>query len=214
LAKSPNFGEQTAGTVFAIRTCVADFDVIAAVSETLQDLVTAGLQTISPITPPTAQVVDLLQPFQTPTQAKVTLFLYEITEDPSARNRPHSRNQMGAGVEIRKPPMALLLRYMVTSWSGDWRTDQQIMGRVLQLFYDSAIVSGPDLRGVLTDTSTAIKMCLAPISLEDRARVWYSVQQPYRLSLTYEARVVDVDSRSQRQVPFVREGERRTGMPT
>ncbi len=192
---------------------VADFDVIAAVSETLQDLVTQGLTVISPASPPTAHVVDLLQPFATPTQARVTLFLYEIVEDPSARNRPHTRRQSSTAVEVRKPPMALLCRYMMTSWSSMWSTDQRVLGRVMQLFYDHAIISGPQLKGALAGTDAAIKMTLAPISLEDRARVWYSVQQPYRLSLTYEARVVDLDAQATAKVPFVREGTRNVEAP-
>ena len=192
---------------------MADFDVIAAVSETLEALITEGLTTISPATPPTAQVVDLLQPFQTPSQAKVTLFLYEIVEDPSVRNRAPRRPQSGGQVDESKPPMALLLRYMITSWSENWRTDQRILGRVLQVFYDEAIIAGPHLKGALQGTSAAIKMTLAPISLEDRARVWYSVQQPYRLSLTYETRVINLDSTKSRKTSFVREGERDMGMP-
>ncbi|WP_428268700.1 DUF4255 domain-containing protein [Haliangium sp.] len=171
-----------------------DFDVVADVSETLRSVVTAGLSTLMPPPAPTAEVVDLLRPVQSSSSAKVTIFLYEIAEDPSARNRPYLRRPAGADVELQRPPMALLLRYMVTPWSGDWSTDQKILGRVLQIFYDNAILSGPQLQAGLAGTSEAIKLTLAPITLEDRARVWYSVQQPYRLSLTYEARVVNLDS--------------------
>jgi hypothetical protein len=188
---------------------VADHDVIAAVSLTLQGLVTAGLQTLTPAPP--AEVVDLPQPAQS-NAARVTLFLYEIIEDPSARNRPHgvsaSGTPAGSSMEVRKPPLSLLLRYLVTPWSGDWETDQKIIGRVLQIFYDGAIISGPSLQGVLANTSEALKVTLAPISLEDRARVWYSIQQPYRLSLTYEVRVVNLDSTEARQTRPVREKTR------
>jgi len=30
--------------------------------------------------------------------------------------------------------------------------------------------------------------------LEERARVWYAIQKPYRLSVTYEVRVVNLDA--------------------
>ncbi len=184
---------------------MADYDVIASVSETLEQLLTAGLGTLTPA--PVAQVVDLLQP-TTSASARVTIFLYEIAEDTSVRNRPTSyvpsTTKPGSSV-VRKPPMGLLLRYLMTPWSGDWQTDQKMMGRVLQVLYDGAIISGPSLRGALANTSEAIKMTLAPITLEDRARVWYAIQQPYRLSLTYEARVVNLDSIETKLVPPVRE---------
>src|SRR2546430_10710844 len=45
-------------------------------------------------------------------------------------------------VTIRKPPAALILRYMMTPWSGDRFTDHKIMGRVVQTLYDKAIISG------------------------------------------------------------------------
>jgi hypothetical protein len=193
---------------------VADYDVVAAVSETLETLLTAGLGTLSPA--PIAQVVDLLQPVSSST-ARVTLFLYEIVEDPSARNRSArvtpSGTTPGETLDISRPPMALLLRYLMTPWGGDWQTDQKIIGRVLQIFYDKAIIAGPDLKGVLTNTSDAIKMTLAPISLEDRTRVWYSVQQPYRLSLTYEARVINLDAITSRTTKPVRSSERERAEP-
>ena len=32
------------------------------------------------------------------------------------------------------------------------------------------------------------------MQLEDRARVWWAIGQPYRLSVNYEVRVVDIDA--------------------
>jgi hypothetical protein len=32
------------------------------------------------------------------------------------------------------------------------------------------------------------------LTLEERARVWYAIEKPYRLSLTYEVRVVNLDA--------------------
>jgi len=35
---------------------------------------------------------------------------------------------------------------------------------------------------------------MSPLSLEERTRVWHAVQKPYRLSVSYEVRVVNLDS--------------------
>ena len=45
--------------------------------------------------------------------------------------------------------MALLLRYMLTPWSGDRLTDHKLLGRTFQVLYDGAILSGPQLQGGL-----------------------------------------------------------------
>jgi Pvc16 N-terminal domain len=110
------------------------------------------------------------------------------------RNRPHVLTTTVPDLTRKRPPMALLLRYMMTPRSGDRVTDHRIMGRTLQVLYDGAILSGVRLQGTLIGTDEALKVTLAPITLEERARVWYAIQKPYRLSVTYEVRVVNLDS--------------------
>ncbi|NOT28288.1 MAG: DUF4255 domain-containing protein [Acidobacteria bacterium] len=185
-----------------------DFNVIADVSRTLQRFLTQGFSTLVPAPPPVAEIHDLQGNISTD-PARLTLFLFEVIEDPSQRNRPPVRTDLPApatpSVRISKPPMALLLKYMMTAWSGDRFTDHQILGRTLQVLYDGAILSGPQLLGAtLQNTSVALKITLTPITLEERSRVFYAVQKPYRLSLTYDVRVVDLDTRtSQGRVPVV-----------
>jgi hypothetical protein len=68
---------------------MAEFDVVAAVSRTLEERLTAGLLELGGTTPPHAQVHDLVEePATDP--ATLTLFLYDIVQDPSVRNRPAS----------------------------------------------------------------------------------------------------------------------------
>jgi hypothetical protein len=77
-----------------------------------------------------------------------------------------------------------------------------MLGRVLQALYDEAILHGPQLQGGLAGTSQALKVTLSQLTLEERTRIWNAVQQPYRLSVTYEVRVVNLDPLEQRtQVP-------------
>ena len=172
------------------------FRVIADVSRTLESVLTAGLSTLVPGPPPVAEVHDLQGNIATK-PARLTLFLFEVVEDASMRNRPPTRTDTVAppGIQITKPPMALLLRYLMTAWSGDRFTEHQILGRTLQVLYDGAIIAGPLLQGAtLQNTDVSLKLTLAPITLEERARVFYSVQRPYKLSLTYDVRVVNIDS--------------------
>src|SRR5437667_6908692 len=107
-------------------TGMADYNVIADVSSTLQVVLTDAYKTLQPAVPPVAEISDLQGVISTD-PARVTLFLFEAVEDPSAKNRPRVRATPPPGppppppnrLFLKKPPMALLLRYMLTPWSGD-----------------------------------------------------------------------------------------------
>lgn len=177
-----------------------DYSVIGDVSATLQTLLADGMATLAP--PATAEIHDLAQAPST-TPARLTLFLFEVLQDPSARNRPNRRQVSGSQIVTTKPPVALLLRYLLTPWSGDRITDHRILGKAVEVLYDHPIISGPALQGALAGEDAALKVSMCKVSLEDLARVWYAVQRPYRLSLTYEVRVVNLDPTTSRAVPAV-----------
>lgn len=171
---------------------MADYPVIGDVSETLRFVLDAGLSSLVP--PPTVEVHDLQGAIPT-APAHVTLCLYDVVEDPSAKNRPRRKTVDPLGsLRIEKAPMALLLRYLVTPWSGTRAADHQILGRVMQILYDGAIIHGPALQGGLAGTSEALKITMAPIPLQERFWLWQAVQKAYRISVTYEVRVVNLDA--------------------
>lgn len=170
------------------------FNVIADVSLTLQNVLTDSLSILVPAPPPIAQLHDL-RPGNIPeAPPTLTIFLFDVAEDPSARNRARIREVVPPNVTIRKPPMALMLRYLLTPWSGDRLTDHRILGRVMQTLYDGAILSGTQLAGGLAGSDQALKITPATLTLDERSRVWFSIQRPYRLSVAYEVRVVNLRS--------------------
>lgn len=177
-----------------------DANVISDVSLTLQRVLHDSLVSLDP-----QFFVDVsdLQGQMSTSPLHLTIFLFEVVEDPSAKNRPPVREVINQAVFTRKPPVALLLRYMLTPWSGDRMTDHKILGKVIETLYDGAIIVGPKLQGGLANTDAVLNVNMAPITLEDRTRVWYSVQKPYRLSLTYEVRVVNLDSTLQERTGLV-----------
>jgi hypothetical protein len=67
-----------------------DYTVIADVSSTLQTVLTAAYAPLDPGSPPVAEISDLQGNIST-NPARMTLFLFETVEDPSARNRPKVR---------------------------------------------------------------------------------------------------------------------------
>ena len=174
---------------------MADFGVVSDVSATLVAALDDQLGTLVP--PARAELNDLAG--AVPAGLVLTVTLYEILEDPPSRNRPPVREVNGAAVITRKPPMALLLRYLLTPWGGDQPTEQRIVGRAMQVLYDDAILDGAQLRDGLRGSADTLKVTLAPLTLEERTRVWWAIQKPYRLSLNYEVRVVNLDALAQQR---------------
>jgi len=169
-----------------------DSNVIGDVSVTLQAVLRDALVSLDPAF--FVEISDLQGNIST-TPQHLTIFLFEVVEDPSAKNRTPVREVDSQNrTFVHKPPMALLLRYMLTPWSGDRVTDQRIVGKVIETLYENGNIGGSKLQGGLASSDVVLNVNMAPITLEDRTRVWHSVQKPYRLSLTYEIRVVSIDS--------------------
>lgn len=170
---------------------MSDYGVIGDVSSTLTARLTDAMAALVP--PPLVQLHNLVGAIPTDPPL-LTVFLYEIVEDATSKNRPRITRDVPPNVALRKPPLALVLKYLITPWSNDRLTDQQMLGRSMQALYDNAILTGPLLGGALAGTNEALKVTLAPLTLEERTRIWHAVQQPYRVSLTYEVRVANLDS--------------------
>jgi hypothetical protein len=175
---------------------VGDHNVIGDVSTIIVETLSEALGDMDPDAPPQAVLHDLSDavPVSPP---KLTVFLYEIAEDGPSRNRAHIRTEPanpGDPVVLRKPPMALLLRYLLTAWGGDQITQHRMLGRALEALYDNAILDGGRLTGSLAGTTDALHLTLTPLTLDQKSYVWFALQKPYRLSLNYEVRVVNLDS--------------------
>lgn len=166
-----------------------DHGVIAAASQTLKEALNRALSEALGPTAPKAVLFDLLSD-NPPDNAVLSIFLFDVSEDPSARNHPRMRGVNPPNVTVQKPPMALSLRYLLTPWGGNRVAEQQTLGIAMQRLYDHAILSGQDLQPGLDVTDVALKISLCPLTLEERTRVWHAVHQPYRLSVAYEVRVV------------------------
>jgi len=126
---------------------------------------------------------------------RLSVYLYRVVEDASTKNQfPVSGN----GGRLRKPPLTLDLHYLVTPLAGFPREQQTILGKVMQVLYDRAILEGPDLKGSLADAAEQIRVILNPVTLEETTRVWQALEMSYRLSVCYVARVAMVDSGRER----------------
>lgn len=187
---------------------MAGSEVLVAVSTTLRDRLRAGLSALGPPVPG-AELHDLTTAPSTAAGPLATLFLYDVVEEAATRNRPRTTELTNGKLVSRKQPLGLCLYYLVTAWGGTRETEQEILGRVMQVLYDDAIIDGPELAGDLAGTDVELRVSLSRMQIEDRARIWWAIGKPYRLSVNYEVRVVDLDvERTTSDTPVLTRRER------
>ena len=169
---------------------MANFDIVKLVSEALETHLTARLGVI-----PGAPVARLhhLQPPPGNSPPVLTIFLYDLCEDATMRNRPAIMAMQPDGrYEAERAPLPLVLRYMMTPWAEDPRDAQLMLGCAAQALYDSRSFLGPALLPMLGDDVELLSVNLVQLTLEEKAKVWWAIQQPYHVSLNYDLRVVEI----------------------
>jgi len=174
---------------------MAAYTVLAEAGESLANVLWEEIQ----LDPQVNSLIDnenrisLDSPFdlQDNDSVKLSIYLYRITENASTKNQVPAQ---GDGAQLRKPPLALDLHYLVTPLVGTVTDQQIILGKVMQILYDRAILQGTDLTGSLVSSGQTLRVILNTVPLEELTRVWQSMEMSYRLSVVYLVRVIMVDS--------------------
>ena len=174
---------------------MAAYTVLAEAGESLANVLWEEIQ----LDPQVNSLIDnenrisLDSPFdlQDNDSVKLSIYLYRITENASTKNQVPAQ---GDGAQLRKPPLALDLHYLVTPLVGTVTDQQIILGKVMQILYDRAILQGTDLTGSLASSGQTLRVILNTVPLEELTRVWQSMEMSYRLSVVYLVRVIMVDS--------------------
>jgi hypothetical protein len=128
--------------------------------------------------------------------AAVNLYLYQVCENPHAKNQPYVTRPDGVQVY---PPLALNLYYLLTPYASDPLTSHQVLTHAMQLLYVHPTLTGADLEGSLRLSVERLTINLCQMSLEELTRIWNALQTPYRLSVSYEVRVVLIESMVERR---------------
>jgi hypothetical protein len=120
---------------------------------------------------------------------RLSLWLYQITENEHVKNQPPARATRDNLTQV--PPLALNLFYLVTPFAGPAEADQLVLGKIMQVMYDNAIVL---VRNVPDADFEELRIVLCRLTLEELTRIWEALGEPYRLSVCYEVRVMHVES--------------------
>ena len=79
-------------------------------------------------------------------QKGISLWLYMITREPDTLNRPLERPTAS---QVRRRPLPLTLHYLVCPLWENPRDEQTLLGKVIQVFHDHAILDASDLQDSL-----------------------------------------------------------------
>jgi Pvc16 N-terminal domain len=172
---------------------MSDYTVIQAVSSTIQEMLR---QNITLSTDPQIKniPIDLRSPKDLQianVSSVVSVWLYRVIRDGDLLNAPPQRIAVNQHLT---QPLPLTLHYLVTPISPKVGDEQALLGRVIQVLNDHAILRGSDLTGVLDHSDEQLRVVLEPLSLEELTRVWLALSEPYKLSTSYMVQVVKIDS--------------------
>ncbi len=155
-------------------------NVIADVGGTLRQLLRDQIADLSP----EGRVV-----FDSPAEAEVTtdprvgLFLYQVIETPEMRNQP----PVGNGPAGLRRYQTLDLFYLVAPYTQQMEDGHRLLGRVMRVLFDNAVLQGSILQGSLADIGQALRILLHPLSVEEVSQLWgLFPNKPYRLSVAYQ----------------------------
>src|SRR5580704_4085707 len=149
---------------------MSDYSVLSAVSSSLLTLLTNNIT--DALTVPLNVPVQLFSPPEMDKVGQVpgiSLWLYKVSRMAEMLNEPPERKSAN---QLARTPLPVLLHYLVTPMATDPIARQSLLGRVLQVFNDHAILRGADLQGVLANTTEQLRVNLETLTVEELSLVW------------------------------------------
>lgn len=189
---------------------------IAAVTATLRTLLSSQIRNV------TAQPPDRASQ-DAGVGDRINLFLYQTTPNSAWRNMDMP-GQVKPG-ERGNPPLALNLSYLLTAYGPATPdadlTAHRLLGEALSMLHDHPVLRADDIRNATNDIADLRSSDLdqqvervhinpiVPLTFEEMSKMWATFQTPYRLSATFQASVVLIESArsSLAAMPVLRRGK-------
>lgn len=137
--------------------------------------------------------------FSTPMKAGVSLFLYRVAVNSIQRTPPA---KPGPGGRLCRTQLPLDLHFLLTPWAEDPSLEQVILGWMMRTIEDTPILPA-GLLNTLTDgvydSDETVEIVIGQLSNEEMFRIWDVLPNDYQISVPYTARIVRIDSESDRR---------------
>ena len=117
----------------------------------------------------------------------LSLYLYRVMVNEHARSQP-----AGKGIVL---PLSVDLHFLITVWSESAAAEQTLCAWAMSQLHQHPILDVSSLTeegGWRNDDM--VKIIPTELSNEDLMRIWDALAPDYRLSLSYIARVISIDS--------------------
>ena len=119
-------------------------------------------------------------------------FLYQILENQHLKG--HGMERIGPG-ELQHSPTVVDLIYLAVAHAKTRETEQQILGKVIQIFSNRSLLEGSLLQGSLAGTDEELRIRFHPVPLDELLRLWNGFSnKPYKLSVSFHVSPVRIDT--------------------
>jgi len=120
----------------------------------------------------------------------LTLFLYRITQNEYLRSRKTPADPPHAN-----PPLSIDLHYLLTVWADNPLAEQTAMSWAMRELQMHSVLDSSSLSPEAEwGPSDVVQLIPAELTSEELMRVWSLLLPKYRLSVSYIARVVRIDT--------------------
>lgn len=120
---------------------------------------------------------------------RITLYLYRVTVN------EHNRQQRpGLMSPQQQAPLGLDLHFLLTAWAGTAQDELLPFTWALRQLYLHPILDASSLSPEAAwSAEEVIQIIPSELPVEDMMRIWDALAPPYRLSVSYVARLVRID---------------------
>jgi len=120
----------------------------------------------------------------------LSLYLYRVTVNEHARNIRRTTDPLRENI-----PLAVDLHYMLTVWSRSAFTEHVVLAWAMRQLNQHPVFDTSSLTSEAEwSTGDVVQVLPAELSTEDVMRIWDALDPGYRLSVSYIARVVRIDT--------------------
>jgi hypothetical protein len=123
-------------------------------------------------------------------ETSLTLFLYRVNVDEHLRNASRRHDPVNG-----KMPLAVDLNYLMTVWANSALAEHSILAWAMRQFHFRPML---DISSLSPEggwnSGDAVQLIPSELSTAEIMSIWDSMSPPYRLSVAYMVRVVQIDS--------------------
>lgn len=172
---------------------MADYTII---SDVTNFLVSRLRKKMCPEPIPTEHSIESSSPSAQDVDYILGVYLFDIKQEGEISTPPMIKS---GKTRLKRPPKPYTLYYMIfingSSQMGLKAPDiQKILGKVAQVVADTETVSPREIQPWLDFAEPPIIFSSPKLTLEEKARIWQTINKPYQVSLFYKAAPVLINS--------------------